>query len=205
LSRAHGAKRESQAEEAAVYQHRAHRPFYSRAATVQTPAQPAPLRKLRGCLLRTTLALTAEGLRRRSQRGAICGFLRAMVHLRPAGGCRGLQVLGSGRAEVSAPDTAELLPSATVWRLVEQYNTPVALDVNFGRGSALGSSSGESRVSSLPRRGWPLPVGPPVESSRLRLLQRDTTRLLGHSASYLAFGGGGDGVAGGPCGGASSG
>lgn len=128
-----------------------------------------------GVLLRTSLAMAAEGLKQVSSPHDV-RLLRAMVHLRPAGGYRGLMVLQFGQEEATALDREELMPSTTVWRLVEQYNTSVSLDVHLGEAQP----AGQPRVSlgSLVREVRPLPQALPVESSRLRLLQRDTTHLL---------------------------
>lgn len=175
LGRANRAKRESHEEAAAALPPPGQIDPFT-AELLMRLQRSSTFEEAAGVLLRTTLALTAEGLRKVSA-GHDMRLLRAMVHLRPAGGYRGLQVLQYGQAEVSAPDTAELLPSATVWRLVEQYNTSVALDVNLGEAQPSGHPR-QSLSSSVREPRMMATLGPPVESSRLRLLQRDTTHVL---------------------------
>lgn len=120
-------------------------------------------------------ALAASDLRGRGK------ILRGMVHLRPAGGYRGLVVLERGAeravtdAEIGSPSIDEkLLPSTTAFRWVRTYRTAVAIDVNLGVVEAIGDAA--------LGRAAPLPAGPAgarftSQESRVRLLSRDTTHI----------------------------
>src|SRR5437764_543489 len=79
--------------------------------------------------------------RRAGPPGEARRLLRGMVHLRPAGGYRGLLVLEPGQARCAVPREAAMLPSATVWRLVESRARGVVVDVEVAEATVLGGET----------------------------------------------------------------
>lgn len=103
-------------------------------------------------------------------------ILRAMVHLRPDDGYRGLVVLEAGRARaapVSAEDpaaAAAYLPSASAFRWVAEHRAAVSVDVSLGKVEQHGGGAA--------RRGQ----RPALEGS---LRRESTARLMGRSSTHL--------------------
>ena len=103
---------------------------------------------------------------------------RATIHLRPAGSYRGLVVLDHSTNKPMLPDQdiviSSILPSTTVWRLVEDLDSAIGVDVQLGQYQVL--SNAETTFARLPAS---------VENnsysgseSLQRLLNRGATHLL---------------------------
>jgi transcriptional regulator of acetoin/glycerol metabolism len=124
------------------------------------------------------LKITGEALA--SSRYAPQGkLLRAMVHLRPDDGYRGLVVLEDGAkvAELvvgrsAAESSASYLPSASAWRWVAEHRSAVAIDVSMGRVQPTAAGSGGSIVEKTDRS-----EGIWGRESAERLLGRSSTHL----------------------------
>ncbi len=100
-------------------------------------------------------------------------LLRAMAHLRPNDGYRGLVVLAHGASEVTLPDNGvDVLPSVTAWKLVETCGTAVAVDVQLGRYQAVDGNAFVD-AGTHPRSSQSFDSTATVQ----RLLGRDTTHL----------------------------
>lgn len=93
--------------------------------------------------------------------------LRGMLHLRPAGGYRGLVVEEFQKSARGVP----LFPSATAWRLVTERRAAVEIDVGLGILRVVTSSVPEEYEES---------PGASFDSkeSRARLLEREATHVL---------------------------
>jgi DNA-binding NtrC family response regulator len=102
-------------------------------------------------------------------------LVRAVVHLRPSDGYRGLAVLEAGASDLATPDgQGGHLTSTTAWRWVDETRCALSIDVNVGRVQLHGAER-PAFVHAQASRG-------PREfnggESRLGLLARDVTHLL---------------------------
>lgn len=119
-------------------------------------------------LLRALLSMSGEVLARSpyARRGRVP---RAMAHLRPADGYRGLVVV-EDRPDPGAA-SPRCLPSATAWRWVVEHRVPIGIDVKLGTmdigvtGSPDGAGPGDGRRFDS-------------HQSRMRLLGREATHVL---------------------------
>jgi len=100
--------------------------------------------------------------------------LRALVHLRPRGGYRGLRVLESGSQLSSDPPQLTFVPSASAWRRVEQHRRAVAIDVSLAMMEPLSTPGAEAVVDEHMAQ----PDAFSNEESRLRLLGREASHVV---------------------------
>ncbi len=114
-------------------------------------------------VLGALLALADAGLTEKSAK-----LQRAMVHLRPDGGYRGLAVMDASRKLVESSPETRILSSATAWRLVEHHSAAVEIDVQL----AIATIDGQE--IQLPTD----PDGGDSFSSQHRLLDREATHIL---------------------------
>lgn len=85
--------------------------------------------KVADVALRSVLAQAADVLGGLADT-ANARLLRAMLHLRPGGGYRGLAVMRNGDDRcASLPDDDSMLPSVTVWEWVESTSRILCVDV----------------------------------------------------------------------------
>jgi DNA-binding NtrC family response regulator len=102
-------------------------------------------------------------------------LLRAMVHLRPDDGYRGLVVLERGADRLvpvaieARGSTASYLPSASAWRWVTEHRSPVAIDVHVARVEPMQGPAARTKH----------------EPSGQALGRESTARLLGRSSTHL--------------------
>ncbi len=124
--------------------------------------------------LRATLEVTARALP--GSRWPQARLLRALVHLRPQGGYRGLRVLEAGAQQGSEAGELSFVPSASAWRQVETWRAPIAIDVALGLVQPLAAGGGEpfvdEHISGAEGGAFS------TEESRLRLLGRDCTHVV---------------------------
>ena len=99
--------------------------------------------------------------------------LRALVHLRPHGGYRGLRVLEAGAAAGVEPPELTFVPSASAWRWVETHRRAVAIDVGLAMVQPLSTPGAEAFVDAH----MPSADAFSTEESRLRLLGRDCSHV----------------------------
>ncbi len=129
--------------------------------------EEAALVTLRAMMDLAVGALAASGY------GTTGSVLRAMIHLRPAEGYRGLAVLEADRESLVRVDASGTrLPSATAWQWVAEHRVAVSIDVNLGRVHV--DRTDPTRTIS-DRRFSEGDFG--SQESRLRLLGRDATHL----------------------------
>ena len=73
---------------------------------------------------------------------------RGIIHLRPAGGYRGLVAVEHNTNKVLLPDDemviSSVLPSTTAWQLVENHNSGIAVDIQLGVFQAINGSNATS-------------------------------------------------------------
>lgn len=102
--------------------------------------------------------------------------LRALVHLRPAGGYRGLRALEAGSSAGAQPtEDLPFVPSVSAWRWVQAHRCPVAIDVGLGLVLPLGGPGAEPWVDSHTPGAHAGAFS--SDESRNRLLSRDCTHV----------------------------
>ena len=101
--------------------------------------------------------------------------LRAMVHLRPQGGYRGLRVLEAGEETGAEPPVLSYMPSASAWRWVETHRRAAAIDVGLALVQPLLTPGAETFVDEhMPGASSGAFAS---EESRMRLLGRDASHV----------------------------
>lgn len=127
----------------------------------------------------TRMLATAERALEASSYASKGKMLRGIVHLRSADGYRAIVVLerGSLKAERVGLDASAsfsaYLPSASAWRWVCAYGSPVAIDVAVGRVEPVSGGVLQDRSNGLGASGSVL-----GRESTVRFLERSATHLL---------------------------
>ena len=102
--------------------------------------------------------------------------LRALIHLRPQGGYRGLRVMEAGAQVGAEAQELSFVPSASAWRWVEAHKSAVAIDVGLGLVQPLSVPSAapfvDEHMSGAEGGAFS------TEESRLRLLGRDCSHVV---------------------------
>lgn len=124
--------------------------------------------------LRATLDAAALAIL--SSRWPATRLLRALVHLRPQGGYRGLRVLEAGHQGSLEVGVLPFVPSASAWRWVETHRSPVAIDVGLGLVQPLSTPVAAPFVDETMtgQEGGAFST----EESRQRLLGRDCSHVV---------------------------
>ncbi len=135
------------------------------AALIETLRAEGSLERLAEATLRALLETVQRALSESHFDDARA--LRAMLHLRPEAGYAGLNVLEAGARALSAPGEDEaLLPSATVWAILQASGRAVAVDV----GMRSATPAGGERQAVEWGQGE-------TQASAQRLLERKATHL----------------------------